>query len=411
MGKWTGRILAALACAGLLLGGCSDGGPNDDAPGGAGGGDAGAGGTGAVGGAGGDGGGAGGGSGGSGGQSAEGWSLDALTLSPSGVLTARISASETITASLGVGSLKSSGRGPRTDFTLAIALPPGEHLALVTVVAADEPDRIQIAKRTVTVPEPDAPALVLFDAAHGQTSGNADWVIDHPDERHPTPADPQTAEDWSGAFSSFGFGLHDTGRFTVRTLPRGERLDAAELDGVRVLVLPEPNQPYSSAEKAAIWRFVQEGGGLYLLANHAGADRDNDGWDAAEVAADLLGAAPTGIGIVPADIERVEPTRALDDHAILTGPFGQVNALTFFDATTLSVSGDAQAIVHAPASQGILGAAANYGAGRVLVIGDSAGADDGTGWPQDNLFDGWSDYDNAAFYLNGASWLAGEIAD
>ena len=52
---------------------------------------------------------------------------------------------------------------------------------------------------------------------------------------------------------------------------------------------------------------------------------------------------------------------------------------------------------------------ATLGEGRVVVIGDSAGADDGTGWPQDNLFDGWSDHDNAAFYLNGVSWLAGEI--
>jgi len=422
-----------IVAAGLIsaIGACAGNDGDTSAPGGAGGGagDAGSGGgsagtggtagTGGFGGTGGAGGSAGtggaAGSGGSGGTVEDGWSIDGphLAVSPSGVVTANFSTSEPATASMRCGDRAIAGRGAGTHFSLSLALPPGERQVQVVLLPAARPDEIHATNHTVNVPQPPAAALVLFDAAHGQTSGNADWVIDHPDEAEPTPADPQTAEDWAGAYSSFGFGLHRSGRFAVRTLPRRETIDAADLRGVSVLVLPEPNNRYAAAEKQAIWSFVRAGGGLYLLANHAGSDRDDDGWDGAEVAADLLEAAgpELGIAILPADVKREDPTRALGDHALLTGPFGAVNALSFFDATTLTVAGGAAPLVRRGSGGEVLGAAATYGAGRVIVVGDSAGADDGTGWPQDNLFDGWSDYDNAAFYLNGVSWLAGEIGE
>jgi hypothetical protein len=55
---------------------------------------------------------------------------------------------------------------------------------------------------------------------------------------------------------------------------------------------------------------------------------------------------------------------------------------------------------------------ATYGSGRVVWIGDSSDADDGTGDTGDNLFNGWSGdapsgyTSHSAFHLNASLWLA-----
>ena len=82
----------------------------------------------------------------------------------------------------------------------------------------------------------------LFDNAHAETAGNSDWVIDG---------------------------------------NTGNTYDLANYD---VLVLPEPNTVFTAAEKTAIFAFLQNGGGIVAVADHSGADRNNDGWDAAETA-------------------------------------------------------------------------------------------------------------------------------
>ena len=43
-----------------------------------------------------------------------------------------------------------------------------------------------------------------------------------------------------------------------------------------------------------------------------------------------------------------------------------------------------------------------------MIVGDSAGLDDGTGHSNNELFDGWTDFDNQRFYPNVVSWLARE---
>jgi len=72
------------------------------------------------------------------------------------------------------------------------------------------------------------PKKFLFDAAHYQTAGNADWVIDednHVAGRYPTPdqstitqSTPETY--WTGAISSWGISLVKLGYY-VETLPAG----------------------------------------------------------------------------------------------------------------------------------------------------------------------------------------------
>src|SRR5690242_14779430 len=99
---------------------------------------------------------------------------------------------------------------------------------------------------------------VLFDAAHAQTAGNADWTLDEDScgtaQRFPTPDQSgitsSTAETyWSGAFSAMGVDLVKKG-FHVESLPVGGRLsyndgtNAQDLTHYNVLVLTEPNIRY-----------------------------------------------------------------------------------------------------------------------------------------------------------------------
>src|SRR6266508_6364648 len=79
------------------------------------------------------------------------------------------------------------------------------------------------------IPTHSGSYAVLFDASHGETSGNADWVIS---ASRPDPlgerARPRVETDWTGALSAWGVALHTTGRYRLMTLPRGEQISYGE---------------------------------------------------------------------------------------------------------------------------------------------------------------------------------------
>ncbi len=59
---------------------------------------------------------------------------------------------------------------------------------------------------------------------------------------------------------------------------------------------------------------------------------------------------------------------------------------------------------------GVMCAYATYGNGRVVALGDSSPADDGTGDTGDNLYDGWiedADGNHERLIMNATIWLAG----
>ncbi len=128
--------------------------------------------------------------------------------------------------------------------------------------------------------------LVLFDNSHGETSGNADWVID-------------------GGFSDFADALVQAG-YTVREYRGVDKngdgviryyddrqaanvaLNEAVItyDGIKdaaVFVMAEPNRPFTTAEYAALKQFVDSGKGIYFIADHYNADRNLNTWDSTEV--------------------------------------------------------------------------------------------------------------------------------
>ncbi len=87
---------------------------------------------------------------------------------------------------------------------------------------------------------------VLFDNAHAETAGNADWIIStsQPDPLAQNP-NPQIESDWTGGISAWGVALQKTGRYSLMTntgtITDGTPSNPLDLSNFNVLVLPEPN--------------------------------------------------------------------------------------------------------------------------------------------------------------------------
>jgi hypothetical protein len=283
---------------------------------------------------------------------------------------------------------------------------------------------------------------ILFDAAHAQTAGNADWTLDEDScgtaQRFPTPDQAgitsSTAETyWNGAHSAMGVDLVKKG-FHVESLPVGARIsyndgtNPQDLKNYNIFVVPEPNIRFTAAEITAIRSFVQNGGGLLMIADHAGADRNSDGWDAAGVFNDLMGS-PSIFGIVFNDNSADKTFGWFDDHPdanyttdtssaiIYTGPFGSPQpgrGLGLFGASAMTISGAAKGHVWKSTSThdtstGVTFATSTYGTGRVAAVGDSSTSEDATNGCGHGTFLGYNDpsYDNGIILANAVAWLGG----
>ena len=282
---------------------------------------------------------------------------------------------------------------------------------------------------------------ILFDAAHAQTAGNADWTLDEDScgvaQRFPTPDQSgitsATAETyWNGAHSAMGVDLVKKG-FHVESLPVGARIsygdgtNAQDLSHYNIFVMPEPNIALTSTEITAIRNFVQNGGGLFMIADHAGADRNNDGIDAAGVFNALMGS-PSLFGITYNDNSADTTFGWFDDHPdgnfttdttspiIWAGAFGvpsSTRGLGLFGSSSMTLSGAAKGHVWKTTSThdtstGVTFATSTYGTGRIAAIADSSVTEDATNGCGHSTFLGYNDpsYDNGLMVANGIAWLA-----
>jgi hypothetical protein len=282
---------------------------------------------------------------------------------------------------------------------------------------------------------------ILFDAMHAQTAGNADWTLDEDScgtaQRLPTPDQAGitsgTAETyWSGAFSAMGVDLVKKG-FHVESLPAGGRVtyndgtNAQDLHNYNVYVIPEPNVRFTAAEITAIRSFVQNGGGLFMISDHAGADRNNDGWDAPEIFNEVVGS-PSVFGIT-FNANSADTTLGwFDDHPngnfttdttspiVWTGAYGNPSStrgLGLFGSTTMVLTGAAKGHIWRTTSThdtstGVTFATSTYGTGRVAAVGDSSTAEDATNGCSHTTYLGYNDpsYDNGMILANAVAWLA-----
>ncbi len=272
---------------------------------------------------------------------------------------------------------------------------------------------------------------VLFDDSKAETAGNADWIISTamPDPTAQNP-NPTGETSWTGAISSWGVALQRTGQYALGTLPPGNTITfggggALDLANFDEFVMPEPNAPLSAAEKTAILRFVQNGGGFFLVVDHTGSDRNSDGWDSVRIANDLFSSNgvdntdPFGISVDAVDVANENDVAIRDTtNPVVGGPFGTVTGAVVRDGSTQTLhpadNPAVRGLVWRPTANqtGTTGAffsTSTFGAGRVAVWGDSSPIDDGTGQAGNTLFDGWNDPagTDAALALNASAWLAG----
>ncbi|WP_329310494.1 hydrolase [Streptomyces sp. NBC_01262] len=270
---------------------------------------------------------------------------------------------------------------------------------------------------------------VLFDNAHAETAGNADWIIS---TSQPDPlsedSSPSSETDWTGAISSWGVALQKTGNYSLKTLPSGSSITygtsaATDLSNFDTFVLPEPNTLFTTAEKTAIMNFVSNGGGLFMVSDHTGADRNSDGEDAVEILNDLMtnnsvdSTDPFGFSIDSLSISSDYPSAITDStNAVLHGSFGTVTKSLIASGTTATLkpadNSNVKGLLYRTGYSGNTGAffaTSTFGSGRVAFWGDSSPIDDDTGQSGNTLYDGWNDTGatNAALALNATEWLSG----
>ncbi|RPE37701.1 hypothetical protein EDD90_0561 [Streptomyces sp. Ag109_O5-1] len=268
---------------------------------------------------------------------------------------------------------------------------------------------------------------VLFDDGHAEEAGNADWIIS---TSKPDPlaedSSPSSETDWTGALSSWGVDLQKTGSYSLKTATSALTYGGSsttDLSNFDALVLPEPNTLFTTAEKTAIMNFVNNGGGLFMISDHTGADRNNDGYDAVKILNDLMtnnsvdSSDPFGFSIDSLDISSGYPAAISDStDPVLNGSFGTVTKSLIADGTTATLkpsdNSNVKGLVYRSGYSGNTGAfflTSTFGSGRVAFWGDSSPIDDGTGQSGNTLYDGWNDSGatNAALALNATAWLTG----
>jgi hypothetical protein len=306
-----------------------------------------------------------------------------------------------------------------------------------------------------------AQVKILFDATKAESAGNADWVIDadahnldwNPDaeicsgsschqsnaQRIPTPAQstitastPETY--WEGALSNWGIDCVNKG-YTVESLPYnvaityGDIANPQDLSNYKVYIVCEPNILFTAAEKTAILSFVNNGGGLFMVSDHAGSDRNNDGYDSPQIWDDLLqtnstsNSNPFGIIFDSQDFSETSTNLASlpATDSILHGPMGNVTEVEWSGGNTMTISPTANPSVKAviyqssvsPATgdKDVMVAYSRYGKGKVAAIGDSSPCDDGTGDPMDELFNGYTGDvppNHRNLLMNITIWLAAQ---
>ncbi|WP_198952462.1 hypothetical protein [Mucilaginibacter sp. MD40] len=312
----------------------------------------------------------------------------------------------------------------------------------------------------------------LFDASHLENAGSADWQIDADGtenvasytggttvelkaQRYPTPSytgiTSSTAETyWTGGISAWAVELVKKGEL-VESLPNGAAItygdssNPQDLSNYDVFVVVEPNKLFTAAEKTAIMNFVSNGGGLIMVADHTAAttagtdangynpsDRDGDGYDSPRVWNDLMtnnginNSNPFGFTVNYVDISEKPSSNVYtgtnaNATKVLNGAAGTASKLAFYNGSTATLTPANNANVQGlfwrssstnGGTTGVMALLSTYGSGRVFFIGDSSPCDDGTGDPNDNLFNGWSGDSPSGFtshpalHLNASLWAA-----
>ena len=293
---------------------------------------------------------------------------------------------------------------------------------------------------------------ILFDATKAESAANADWIIDadtfnlgfpggrpsttsggnesNP-QRFPTPLQstvtsttPETY--WKGSLSSWAIALVKLG-YGVETLPYygrityGDNTNAQDLSNYKVFIVDEPNILFTTAEKTALLSFVQNGGGLFMISDHAGSDRNNDGHDSPSIWNDFMTSSNNVLGITWANNEFSQTSSNIANipgDSILHGPSGTPVKMQYSGGSSLKINpalnSSVTGVIYVTGCStvgdtGVMMCRARYGRGKVVATGDSSPMDDGTGDPNDVLYNGWTGDaggNHVPLIMNATIWLA-----
>ncbi|HXC05240.1 MAG TPA: T9SS type A sorting domain-containing protein [Bacteroidia bacterium] len=294
---------------------------------------------------------------------------------------------------------------------------------------------------------------ILFDGGHATTCSNADWIPDadlhdldfsggpascctgnkSDAQRFPTPAQSgvtaSTAETyWEGGLSAWGIDCAKH-NYQVESLPWNVPFTygtsaAQDLSNYNAVVICEPNIKFTTTEKTALMNFIANGGGLFMISDHTGSDRNGDGWDSPMIWNDFLtnngvdNNNPFGIAYDLANFSETTTNIAnLPGDSCLHGPMGNVTQAKWSNGTSMTLSPTAnpnvKGVVYMTASTaggttGVMFAHSTYGKGKIAAMGDSSPPDDGTGNPSCTLYNGY--FTDAAgnhqlLIMNATIWL------
>lgn len=286
-------------------------------------------------------------------------------------------------------------------------------------------------------------ASFLWDASRENMAGNADWVIDadsnsgNPSEsnpsRFPSPSQSNVTSStpesyWRGMNSEWAIRLVKAGH-SVETLPRGATISfgtsaTQDLSNYDVYILNEPQELLSSSEKQAVFSFIENGGGVLMVADHCGSDRNHSGWDSPRIFNNMDIENRLGVAFFDDpdshDCDFTQNIFRVSDSAsdpIINGPFGEVTYIKYngtteievFPSVNSTVKGHAWRNPGSPSENRYMVVSCLYGDGRVAFVPDSSPTSDGTGDPNDtsygNTFND-PDYENDYLFLNICAWLA-----
>lgn len=250
---------------------------------------------------------------------------------------------------------------------------------------------------------------ILFDNAHSQTAGNADWTI------------RGGFSDFADDLENLGAQVEEWGNDETGSNQRDDDnpITYDVLKNYDVFIIPEPNVVFTKNEQNAIIKYISDGGNVFFIADHIGADRNNDGWDAVEIFNGFL-----------KGTHQIESKNIYEDDFV--GKLGfrfkekqysedpitkmEKHPITEGVKKTGAWAGTSEYIINTEKIAGIVYynkeywgpyvIAGKYGKGKFVAIGDSSPIDDGTGTPGDKLYDGYKYGDNRKLMINILKWLA-----
>ena len=251
---------------------------------------------------------------------------------------------------------------------------------------------------------------VLFDNAHSETAGNADWTI------------TGGYSDFADALMAEGFDVSQWGDNECRSCPDNDPpITYDVLKNYDVYIIPEPNKNFTEREKDAIIKFIKNGGGVFFIGDHWGSDRNRDGWDSVEIFD----------GWHYGDYKKVDFPLVYDRYFVgrlgfrfrfdgtdedpltniselpITEGVKTIGAWAASSIYNMDIGNVVTVAWYSTGKENAYMVAGRYFAGRFAAIGDSAIFDDGTGAPGDTLYDSWHYGDDAKLAVNTVKWLAG----